>query len=448
MPASEASEITVNSRQVMRCGWIIVAAFSFYLAAATAQPMAAGMGPLHSEPPGSLGAKPKSPGGEIHCTFRLCPKAKPDVINIHFVPHSHMDIASHNTFEANLRKVTAILNSVSGELLKNKKRMFSVTEVAFLKKWYESSSEVFRIIFRKFIAEGRVELVSGGMVMNDEATTHYSDILDQMTLGMRWINATFGACALPRAVWQLDPYGHSREQAALFAQMGFDGLFLGRVHHLERRWRGNLDALEFVWHADEKLEWEIFTSILPHRYSPPGVVNFREFFLTEENKVNVAQGFIDAIETAPQPLDSPNDEFQADPRGKGDKLEPTSGERCQPGSTDCGPIMYPAARSRYGGSQKKQQTSNARQAPDTPPVQTGRGYQTQQRIVMFGDDFAYTNATVWYSQMDQLIDTINSVNGSRYNAFYSTPECYLRSVHEQWFRRKKGALGERALVRR
>ncbi|KAH7949527.1 hypothetical protein HPB49_011862 [Dermacentor silvarum] len=370
------AQITVNSRQVMRCGWIIVAAFSFYLAAATAQPMAAGMGPLHSEPPGSLGAKPKSPGGEIHCTFRLCPKAKPDVINIHFVPHSHMDIASHNTFEANLRKVTAILNSVSGELLKNKKRMFSVTEVAFLKKWYESSSEVFRIIFRKFIAEGRVELVSGGMVMNDEATTHYSDILDQMTLGMRWINATFGACALPRAVWQLDPYGHSREQAALFAQMGFDGLFLGRVHHLERRWRGNLDALEFVWHADEKLEWEIFTSILPHRYSPPGVVNFREFFLTEENKVNVAQGFIDAIET------------------------------------------------------------------------TGRGYQTQQRIVMFGDDFAYTNATVWYSQMDQLIDTINSVNGSRYNAFYSTPECYLRSVHEQWFRRKKGALGERALVRR
>ncbi|XP_075559346.1 lysosomal alpha-mannosidase-like [Dermacentor variabilis] len=306
MPPSEASNIGVNSRQVMRCGWIPVVAFSFCLVVATAQPMAAGMGPLQSEPPGSLGAKPKPAGTEIHCTFRLCPKAKPDVINIHFVPHSHMDIASHRTFEANLRKVTSILNSVSGELLKNKKRMFSMTEVAFLKKWYESSSEVFRIIFRKFIAEGRVELVNGGMVMNDEATTHYSDIVDQMTLGMRWINATFGACALPRAVWQLDPYGHSREQAALFAQvshfghaltrgpegchlfvviarhksqkwllrtqhrsrivgaerratcaqMGFDGLFLGRVHHLERRWRGNLDALEFVWHADEKLAWQ------------------------------------------------------------------------------------------------------------------------------------------------------------------------------------------------
>ncbi|KAL1438491.1 hypothetical protein MTO96_048098 [Rhipicephalus appendiculatus] len=448
MSPPAAGNVGRKCRRAMRCsGIVIVATIATFLATATAQPMAAGMGPLRSEPPGGLGAKPKPPGSEIHCTFRLCPKAKPNVINIHFVPHSHMDIASHTTFEVNLRKATAILNSVSGELLKNKKRMFSMTEVAFLKSWYESSSEVFRIIFRKFIAEGRVELVNGGMVMNDEASTHYSDILDQMTLGMRWINATFGACALPRAVWQLDPYGHSREQAALFAQ---------RSTH-PRRWASTAsswaecttwrdaggetkDALEFVWHADEKLEWEIFTSILPHRYSPPGMVNFREYFLTEENKANVAHGFIQATDTAPQPLDSPNDEFQADPMKKSDELESASGERCHPGSTDCGPALYPAASSRYGARQENPTLDkpNARQAPDSPPAQTGRGYQTQQRIVMFGDDFAYTNATVWYSQMDMLIDTINSMNGSHYYAFYSTPECYLRSVHEQWFRRKKG----------
>ncbi|KAK8758066.1 hypothetical protein V5799_004302, partial [Amblyomma americanum] len=128
------------------------------------------------------------------------------------------DEASATKSRHALGEATSILNSVSGELLKNKKRMFSVTEMAFLKRWYESSNEVFKIIFKKFVSEGRVELVSGGMVMNDEASTHYSDIVDQMTLGMRWINATFGACALPRAVWQLDTYGHSREQAALFAQ--------------------------------------------------------------------------------------------------------------------------------------------------------------------------------------------------------------------------------------
>ncbi|XP_077491670.1 lysosomal alpha-mannosidase-like [Amblyomma americanum] len=439
----------------MRFGRLVFTVIAFCLAAATAQPMmaAGSRTAFRSEPPGGLGVKPKPPGTEIHCTFKLCQKPKPDVINIHFVPHSHMDIASHNTFESNFLKATSILNSVSGELLKNKKRMFSVTEMAFLKRWYESSNEVFKIIFKKFVSEGRVELVSGGMVMNDEASTHYSDIVDQMTLGMRWINATFGACALPRAVWQLDTYGHSREQAALFAQMGFDGLFLGRVSHLERRWRGNQDALEFVWHADQKLQWEIFTSILPHRYSPPGVVNFREFFLTDENKANVAQAFIDAIETAPQPVDSPNEEFQDDPSTKGTRTRANAGDdSCTPGSTDCVPV-YPAAaaRRRYRESprgalaRESLRGALARESPDPPPVQTGRGYQTLQRIVMFGEDFAYTNATVWYSQMDTLIDTINAANGSRFYAFYSTPECYLRAVHEQWFRRKRGSRSEEAL---
>lgn len=425
----------------MRFGRFVASALACCLAAAAAQPMVA----LRSEAPGSLGSKPKPPSSELHCTFKLCQKPKPDVINIHFVPHSHMDIASNSTFEANFQKAMSILNSVSGELLKSKKRMFSVTEMAFLKRWYESSNEVFRIIFKKFVSEGRVEFVSGGMVTNDEASTHYSDIIDQMTLGMRWINATFGACALPRAVWQLDTYGHSREQAALFAQMGYDGLFLGRVSHLERRWRGNLDALEFVWHANERLEWEIFTSILPHRYSPPGVVNFREFFLTDENKANVAQAFLDAIETAPQPLDPPNEEFQDEPSKKDVGMPANLGDSsCPPGSSDCVPAYTAsaAARKHYGEPPRERLAMNA---PDPPPAQTGRGYQTLQRIVMFGDDFAYTNATVWYSQMDMLIDTINAANGSRFHAFYSTPECYLRAVHEQWFRRKRDSRSEKAL---
>lgn len=401
--------------------------------------MATGSGETEPKPTSVENKKGKTPGSGLHCSFALCPKPTPGVINIHFVPHSHMDIASHEIFDVNVPKASAILNSVSGELLKNKKRMFSVTEVALFKKWYEESNEVFKIIMKKFISEGRVELVNGGLVMNDEATTHYADIIDQMTLGMRWINATFGPCALPRAVWQLDPYGHSKEQASLFAQMGFDGLFLGRIQHTERRWRGNLNALEFVWRADDKLDQAIFTSILPHRYNPPNVVNFRQFFLTEENKVNVAEAFLDVILTAPQPIDPPNEEFQGDLVAKG-VAEVTAGsvKSCAPGAANC------------VSSQPSQQEdphdvlSMGREAPDPPPVQTGSGYRTQQRIVMFGDDYAYINATVWYSQMDTLISAINSGNGSRFNAFYSTPECYLRSVHEQWLNRKK-ALAEDAL---
>lgn len=57
--------------------------------------------------------------------------------------------------------------------------------------------------------------------MNDEATTHYSSIIDQHTLGAQFLRDQFGECARPKIGWQIDPFGHSREQASLFAQVKF-----------------------------------------------------------------------------------------------------------------------------------------------------------------------------------------------------------------------------------
>ena len=66
---------------------------------------------------------------------------------------------------------------------------------------------------------GRLEFILGGWCMNDEAATHYNAIIDQMSYGMTFLNDTFGASARPRVAWQIDPFGHSREQASLFAQV-------------------------------------------------------------------------------------------------------------------------------------------------------------------------------------------------------------------------------------
>ena len=55
--------------------------------------------------------------------------------------------------------------------------------------------------------------------MNDEGATHYNAIIDQHTLGFRFLQQNFGACGRPRVAWQIDPFGHSREQASLFAQV-------------------------------------------------------------------------------------------------------------------------------------------------------------------------------------------------------------------------------------
>lgn len=69
------------------------------------------------------------------------------------------------------------------------------------------------------LSAGRLEFVNGGWCMSDEATTHYSAVIDQMTMGLRFLNDTFGPCGRPRVAWHIDPFGHAREHASMFAQV-------------------------------------------------------------------------------------------------------------------------------------------------------------------------------------------------------------------------------------
>ena len=86
--------------------------------------------------------------------------------------------------------------------------------------------------------------------MNDEAAAHYQAIIDQMSLGLIKLNATFpNGCAIPKVAWQIDPFGHSKEQASIFAQMGFDGLFFGRLDWRDKDTRLANMTMETLWNA-------------------------------------------------------------------------------------------------------------------------------------------------------------------------------------------------------
>lgn len=66
---------------------------------------------------------------------------------------------------------------------------------------------------------GRLEFISAGWSMHDEGATHYNSMIDQHTLGAEFLRDEFGDCARPKIGWQIDPFGHSRESASLFAQV-------------------------------------------------------------------------------------------------------------------------------------------------------------------------------------------------------------------------------------
>jgi lysosomal alpha-mannosidase len=90
-----------------------------------------------------------------------------------------------------------------------------------------------------------------------------------MTMGLKFLNDTFGECAAPKAVWQIDPFGHSKEQASIFAQMGFEYLFLGRIDYQDKALRMSNGEMEMMWDASDSLGTEIFTGVLYNTYGPP-----------------------------------------------------------------------------------------------------------------------------------------------------------------------------------
>ena len=58
-----------------------------------------------------------------------------------------------------------------------------------------------------------------------------------------------GSCAQPRVGWQIDPFGHSSENARLFDWMGFDGIFFRWNDYREKNQRVVNKTLDMIWNA-------------------------------------------------------------------------------------------------------------------------------------------------------------------------------------------------------
>ncbi|XP_029440965.1 lysosomal alpha-mannosidase [Rhinatrema bivittatum] len=323
-----------------------------------------------------------SPGVSGACGYKSCPATKPGLLNVHLVPHTHNDVGWLKTVDqyfygaqSSIQQagVQYILDSVIPQLLADPSKRFIYVEVAFFYRWWNQQSQGMRQAVKQLVNDGRLEFINGGWCMNDEGTTHYSAIIDQMTLGLQFLQETFGDCGRPRVAWHIDPFGHSREQASLFAQMGFDGYFFGRLDYQDKENRQKLREMEFIWRASASLQppaADLFTGVLPNGYNPPASL-------------------------------------------------------CWDGLCSDDPVMDDTSLEDYNVDAVVSRFLDA-------AYSQARFYRTDHIIMTMGSDFHYENAQLWYKNLDKLIHYVNlqQSNGSNVNVLYSTPSCYLSQLHQ------------------
>ncbi|PON89356.1 Glucoamylase [Trema orientale] len=302
-------------------------------------------------------------------------------LNVHLVPHSHDDVGwlktvdqyyvgSNNSIQGACVENT--LDSVVESLLRDPNRNFVFAELAFFQRWWLEQSPEMQEEVKKLVDAGRLEFINGGWCMHDEATTHYVDMIDQTTLGHYYIRKQFDK--VPRAGWQIDPFGHSAVQAYLLgAELGFDSVHFARIDYQDRAKRKGDKSLEVIWRGSKTFgsSSQIFTNAFPVHYSPPNGFHFEV-----------------------------NDDFE--------------------------PVQDNPNIFDYNVEKRVQDFINA-------AITQANVTRTNHIMWTMGDDFQYQYAESWFKQMDKLIHYVNK--DGRVNALYSTPSKYTDAkyaANETW----------------
>ena len=72
------------------------------------------------------------------------------------------------------------------------KKRFIQVETSFFWRWWIEQDENTKEMVKQMVNEGRLEFVGGGWTMHDEATVHYSALIDNMAFGFKNLHDWFG----------------------------------------------------------------------------------------------------------------------------------------------------------------------------------------------------------------------------------------------------------------
>lgn len=176
--------------------------------------------------------------------------AKP-ALRVFVVPYSHVDVGWLDTVNGCYEVAASTLNHAVVKLAEHQNWKFIWAELAYLSRWYNTASEAQRQSLKRAIADGQLEIVTGGWVMSEEACAHYVPMMDQLIEGHLWLNATLGVH--PVNSWSVDPFGHSPTMAYLLRESRIRHMVIQRVHFAVKKHLARSQNLEFNW----RQQWDV-----------------------------------------------------------------------------------------------------------------------------------------------------------------------------------------------
>lgn len=189
-----------------------------------------------------------------------------DGLTIHVVPHSHNDPGWIKTYHNYYSTQTKhILNTVVESLIKRSTATFIWAEISYFSLWWKDATEQQKHQVKELVKQKRLDFVTGGWVMNDEACVTDRAIRWQLEEGLQWLQEHLGI--RPQYSWAIDPFGHSAGQAHILKEMGYKGMLIQRVHYAIKKQLAKKQQLEFQWSTPAG---NIFTHMMPfYSYDGP-----------------------------------------------------------------------------------------------------------------------------------------------------------------------------------
>jgi alpha-mannosidase len=204
-------------------------------------------------------------------------------INVHMIAHSHDEVGWDKTVdeyftgyrsENSHANVELILDELVMALQENEHRMFTYGEMKFFSMWYNIQDDKKKQVVKDLIKSGRLEIAQGAWVESDEASPNYEDMILNMQKGHQFLKREFDVT--PRIGWNIDAFGHSSANAALYHDFGFEALFFTRVDDRLRFDLMEKGGMSFLWepfskHFGEEKQILVVASsfgyLKPHRHT-------------------------------------------------------------------------------------------------------------------------------------------------------------------------------------